>query len=121
MMKPGPDWPRFWEMMKKLMINLAGKNKKPATGAENLQDAVTTAGRRLLAVICLAALLALLILSGCAGEITDSPAAEDRVQHQNSGKDENFMEDKDYVLETAKPPIDLDVPLALETATLAMG
>jgi hypothetical protein len=121
MMKPRPAWPRFWERMKHLMINLPKYNIKPVSGDKDPQDSVTTIGRRLPALVCLAALLALLVLSGCSGEITGSPSSKDQVQHQNNGEDETVMEDEKYVLETAKPPIDLDVPPALETATLAMG
>jgi hypothetical protein len=107
--------------MKHLMINLPKYNIKPVSGAKDPQDSVTTIGRRLPALVCLAALLALLVLNGCSGEITGSPSSKDQVQHQNNGEDETVMEDEKYVLETAKPPIDLDVPPALETATLAMG
>lgn len=121
MMRPGPAWPRFWEMMKHLMINMPESNKKLVSGAKDSQDSVKTTGRRLPALVCLATLLALLVLSGCSGEITGSPSSKDQVQHQNSREDETVMEDEKYVLETAKPPIDLDVPPALETASLAMG
>ena len=121
MMMPSSAWPKFWEMIKNLMINQPENNQKPGFGAKDSQNSVTATGWRLPALVCLTSLLALLVLSGCNGEIIGSPAAEDRVQHQNSGKDENLMENKGHVLKTAKPPIDLKATPLLETATLAMG
>jgi len=67
--------------------------------------------------------LALVITAGCAGNLDEANdvAEVKELQDFNDRKETNDMEQEKAFLNDSKPPLDLQVPPNLETATLGMG
>jgi len=67
--------------------------------------------------------LALVVTAGCAGNLDEANdvAEESELLDYDDRKETNDMEHEKAFLNDSKPPLDLQVPSNLETATLGLG
>lgn len=106
--------------MEKVKNRMKKANRtEPVVSRETLAAIQQFAGRAVLAGFIL--LLPVFGLSGCAEQVAESPGAEERDPTISNGEEESTMENQLDWSMPEKPPIDMEVPERLETATLALG
>ncbi len=100
------------KMSKRVILNNSqGKNNKPY-GSRHLF---------ILSGFFVFTGLLLLTLSGCAPPSVGVSENDNQVGHTIQREEEAAMKEESGFAEISKPPIDLDLPDGLKTATLAMG